>query len=88
MNAVLKEKTSSPNPTCLSEYIEMALERYFADLDGQPGGNLYAMVMQQVEKPLLETVLHHTRGNQTKAAQYLGINRATLRKRLKAYNLI
>jgi len=44
--------------------------------------------MQQVEKPLLEIVLNHTGGNQTKAAEHLGINRATLRKRLREYNLL
>ncbi len=87
MNAVLKQE-DLPSPQNLGDCVECVLNRYFSDLDGQPGGNLYEMVMQQVEKPLLEIVLNHTGGNQTKAAQCLGINRATLRKRLKAYNLI
>ncbi len=87
MNAVLKEENLPP-PKNLGDYMEYALNRYFSDLDGQPGGNLYEMVMRQVERPLLEIVLNHTGGNQTKAAQYLGINRATLRKRLKEHELI
>ncbi len=87
MNAVLKQQ-DLPSPQNLGDCVEYALNRYFSDLNGQPGGNLYEMVMQQVEKPLLEIVLNHTGGNQTKAARCLGINRATLRKRLKAYNLI
>ncbi len=86
MNAVLKRQ--DPPPANLGECMKLTLDRYFTDLDGQPCGDLYALVMQQVEKPLLEFVLNHTGGNQTKAAQHLGINRATLRKRLREYNLL
>jgi Fis family transcriptional regulator len=45
------------------------------------------MVMAEVEAPLLETVMRYTRDNQSKAAELLGINRATLRKKLKQYHL-
>ena len=86
MNAVFKQEELPPKN--LSDYMEFTINRYFTDLDGQPGGNLYDLVMQQVEKPLLEIVLNHTDGNQTKAAKHLGINRATLRKRLREYNLL
>ncbi len=86
MNAVFKQEDFPPRN--LGDYMELTINRYFSDLDGQPGGDLYALVMQQVEKPLLEIVLNHTGGNQTKAAEYLGINRATLRKRLREYNLL
>jgi Fis family transcriptional regulator, factor for inversion stimulation protein len=57
------------------------------DLNGQPAAELYELVMRQVEKPLLEIVMHETRGNITKAAQVLGINRATLRTKLHKYGI-
>jgi len=85
MNSIFKEELPPQN---LSDYMKLTLNQYFIDLDGQPGGGLHALVMQQVEKPLLEIVLDHTDGNQTKAAEHLGINRATLRKRLREYNLL
>lgn len=47
--------------------------------------NLYKLVLQEVEEPLFETVLNYTRGNQSRAAEVLGINRTTLRKKLKQY---
>ncbi len=67
--------------------INTLLTSYFSDLDGHPPGNLFDLVMDEVERPLLETVLHHTRGNQSKAAEILGLNRGTLRKKLRKYGL-
>jgi Fis family transcriptional regulator, factor for inversion stimulation protein len=67
--------------------IHSLLTSYFSDLDGHPPGNLFDLVMDEVERPLLETVLHHTRGNQSKAAEILGLNRGTLRKKLRKYDL-
>lgn len=70
----------------LSHYVSASLERYFDSLNGSaPPDNLYRMVLEQVEKPLLEAVLDYSRGNQSRAAEVLGINRATLRKKLRAY---
>jgi len=71
----------------LSEHIKSMLEGYFSDLDGHPPADLYQMVLQEIEQPLLESVLHYTRGNQSKAAIVLGLNRGTLRKKLKQYDL-
>ncbi len=71
----------------LKEQVRIALEQYFAELDGQPVTGLYAMVMAQVEKPLIQTVLNHTGGNQSKAAQMLGMSRSTLRKKIKQYGI-
>ena len=65
-----------------------ALRNYFAHLDGQPVTDVYQMVLSEVEAPLLETVMEYTRGNQTKASVLLGLNRGTLRKKLKTYGLI
>ncbi len=67
--------------------VKAMLESYFNDLDGHEPGDLYEMVVREVEHPLLETVMVHTRGNQSKAAKLLGINRGTLRKKLKIHNL-
>lgn len=70
----------------LSYYVNSSLERYFDSLNGgKPPCDLYRMVLEQVEKPLLEQVLEYSRGNQSRAAQVLGINRATLRKKLRSY---
>lgn len=73
--------------TCLSESVRRALDGYFADLDGHDASDLYDLVISQVEKPLFEAVIQHTRGNITKAADMLGMNRGTLRSRLKKYGL-
>ena len=71
----------------LSSHIKSLLEDYFKDLGGHPPADLYQMVLQEIEQPLLETVLHYTRGNQSKAAAMLGLNRGTLRKKLKQYDI-
>ncbi len=72
-----------PLATC----VKSALERYFHDLDGEKPGNLYAMVISEIERPLLEAIMHHAESNQCKAARMLGINRNTLRKKLKLHGL-
>jgi Fis family transcriptional regulator len=78
--------TDNQKPT-LQNAIEYALRDYFQELDGTAPGNLYDMVLGEVEQPLLRAVLDYTRGNQSKAADVLGINRGTLRKKLKEYGL-
>lgn len=80
---------SDAEPTApLCEQVSHSLDAYFEALNGsEPPGDLYRMVLEQVEKPLLTTVLDYSRGNQSRAAEVLGINRGTLRKKLKHYNL-
>ncbi len=68
--------------------VEQAVDNYFKHLDGQDVSNVYEMVLAEVEAPLLEIVLKYTRHNQTRAAQVLGLNRGTLRKKLKQYGLL
>jgi Fis family transcriptional regulator len=68
--------------------VEQAMENYFKNLDGQSVSDVYEMVMAEVEAPMLEIVLKYTRHNQTRAAQVLGLNRGTLRKKLKQYGLL
>ena len=65
-----------------------ALRKYFRDLNGHKPGELYELVLGEVEGPLFETVMTYTEGNQSQAAEILGINRATLRKKLKHYQLL
>jgi Fis family transcriptional regulator len=64
-----------------------ALESYFATLNGHRPGQLYDLVMREVEEPLFKAVLDYAEGNQTRAAEILGLNRGTLRKKLKTYGL-
>lgn len=72
----------------LRDSVEQALENYFSQLDGAPVKDVYQMVLSEVEAPLLEQVLKYTRNNQTKASVMLGLNRGTLRKKLKQYGLL
>ena len=81
-------RPASQDDRPLREAVEASLARYFDHLDGSSVTDLYAMVMAEVEAPLLASVLEHTQGNQTRAAEMLGLNRGTLRKKLKQYGLI
>lgn len=67
--------------------VRKAVRDYFKDLDGEAPHAVYEMVSRCVEKPLLEVILHHAQGNQTKAAEILGMNRNTLRKKMKSYGI-
>lgn len=71
----------------LNQCVTNALKTYFEQLDGHSPANLYEMLMTEVEVPLIQTALAHTQGNQSRAAEILGINRGTLRKKLKQYGL-
>jgi Fis family transcriptional regulator len=71
----------------LANSVKSSLDQYFKDLDGEPPHAIYDMVLSCIEKPLLEYVMNHTSGNQSKAAEILDINRNTLRKKLQQYNI-
>jgi Fis family transcriptional regulator, factor for inversion stimulation protein len=71
----------------LSALTGEALDGYFRKLNGHKPGDLYQLVIGEVERPLFEAVLTYTNGNQSEAAEILGINRGTLRKKLRTYNL-
>ena len=75
-------------PTSLREHVENAMANYFKHLDGQPATDVYQLVLSEVEAPLLEQVMKYVRNNQTKAAHLLGLNRGTLRKKLKQHGLL
>lgn len=84
--------TSHPMTTAthlpLNMHVEQVVREYFSVLGDEIPTDLYELILKQVELPLLTVVLEQTRGNQTKCAQILGLNRGTLRKKLKIYNLM
>ncbi len=79
--------TDNNDEPLLSVQVRYAIESYFAQLDDQDSTGLYALVLAEVEKPLLEATLEHTRYNQTRTAKILGLSRSTLRKKMELYNI-
>ena len=71
----------------LSNAVKHSIRRYLYELEGTQPNNMYTLVLQQVEQPLFEAILEHTKGNQSRAAEMLGLNRGTLRKKLRNYDL-
>ncbi len=71
----------------IADCVRRSLERYFKDLDGAKPRSIYDMVLKNVERPMLEAVLDHAEGNQSAAAEMLGINRNTLRKKILALKI-
>lgn len=71
----------------LSNDIDILLDQYFKDLSGENPNGVYNMVIQSVEKPLLLYIMNLAEGNQSKAADILGLNRNTLRKKLKLHKI-
>ena len=88
-SALEKQQTIDPDTgqQSLADHIKQVLQNYFRDLDGHQPSHLYQLVLQEIERPLLETVMEYTRGNQSKASIVLGLNRGTLRKKLKQYDI-
>jgi Fis family transcriptional regulator len=91
---MLKKKKAMPAATraslkdiTLRQHAEDALGAYFEKLNGHRPAGLYAFVIREVEEPLFRAVMQHTDGNQVRAAEILGINRGTLRRKLEAYGL-
>ena len=80
-------QSSAARQVPLHNHTADALNAYFASLNGHRPGRLYDLVMREVEEPLFRTVMDYTEGNQVRAASILGINRGTLRKKLREYGL-
>lgn len=74
--------------TPLHIHVKISVERYLEQLDGETPSDMYALFLPEFERPLLEAVLRYTRGNQSRAAQILGLNRGTLRTKMKQYGLM
>jgi Fis family transcriptional regulator len=88
LNNVTPLSTVTNKNLSLRDCVAQSMENYFHHLDGQPVSDVYNMVLAEVEAPLLEIIMKYTRHNQTQASQVLGLNRGTLRKKLKQYGLI
>ena len=71
----------------LTSTVRKVMRQYFKDLDGEKCTGIYEMVVNAVEKPMLEVVMLQAQGNQTRAAELLGLNRNTLRKKLQQHGL-
>ena len=74
-------------PIPLSVHVKKTVEYYFEQLNGHDTSGLHAMVISEVEKPLIEAALDYCGQNQTKASKILGLSRSTLRKKLNLYDL-
>ena len=72
----------------IEEAVRASLETYFKDLRGVEPDNLYELMLGSFEKPMLDIIMRHAQGNQSKAADWLGLNRNTLRKKLLQHKLI
>jgi len=81
----MTQLTRQPPP--LNKHVKEALEAYFEKIDGHKITDLYEMVLKETEAPLFRSVMKYTENNQSNAALILGINRGTLRKKLKQYKL-
>jgi Fis family transcriptional regulator len=81
--------STDSQPCSLRQSVERALDNYLTDLgDDDLVNDLYELVLSEVEAPLLEAVLRHTSSNQSRASTLLGLNRGTLRKKMKQYGLL
>lgn len=85
LNTSIDRQDGSRAP--LREHVATAVRRYIGDLDGCDTDDLYQIALRELEIPLFAEVLRHCDGNQSRAAAMLGIHRATLRKKLRDYNM-
>jgi Fis family transcriptional regulator len=79
----LTQPSEAATVSTLREAVDTFVRRYLDEMEGETGTDFYALVLGEVEAPMLQAVMEYTRGNQTRAAQLLGLNRGTLRKKLR-----
>ena len=83
----LSQPIEAATVSSLREAVDLFVRRYLDEMDGELGTDFYDLVLSEVEGPMLQAVMEYTRYNQTKAAQMLGLNRGTLRKKLKQHHV-
>ena len=81
------EKVQQDVRSFLEKWLNRSIRQYVSKMDGKQNGKLFNLIISGVEKPLVEIVLNETKGNQTQAANILGINRNTLRKKIMDYKI-
>ena len=81
------KKTQQQVTTFLEKWLNKSIRQYVSAMDEESNGHLHELIMGGIEKPLVEIVLKETGGNQTQAANILGVNRNTLRKKIVEYNI-
>ena len=74
--------------TTIEQSVRDSLQMYFQDLEGEMPDRVYEMVVRMVERPMLEVVMNHADNNQSRAAEWLGLNRNTLRKKLVEHKML
>lgn len=79
---------SKQSPSSLKSHAEKAIKDFLDTLDGETCVDVHSMVIEQVEEPVLKAVMEYNLNNQSKAAAMLGLNRGTLRKKLRQYKLL
>lgn len=88
IGTVQETAAESPCPPPLRESAQAAIRHFLEQLEGHPATGLFDVVVAQVEEPLLREIMAFTQNNQSKAATMLGLNRGTLRKKLRQYSLL
>lgn len=88
ITAASNDLSATDRSPSLRDAVTASVRQYLDELDGQLSTDVYQMVLAEIEAPLLEEIMAYTRNNQTKASIMLGLNRGTLRKKLKQYHLI
>jgi Fis family transcriptional regulator, factor for inversion stimulation protein len=81
------KKTQKQVTTFLEKWLDKSIQQYVGEMNGENNGHLHELIMGGIEKPLVEIVLKETGGNQTRAANILGVNRNTLRKKIAEYKI-
>ena len=81
------KKTQKKVTTFLEKWLDKSIRQYVGEMNGENNGHLHELIMGGIEKPLVEIVLKETGGNQTRAANILGVNRNTLRKKIAEYKI-
>jgi Fis family transcriptional regulator, factor for inversion stimulation protein len=87
MDSSTMQNTQKKVHTFLEKWLDKSIKQYVGAMDEQNNGHLHELIMGGIEKPLVEIVLKETNGNQTQAANILGINRNTLRKKIAEYEI-